>query len=770
MPLLWLSLAFISGIGIAQAVGGVWWAWALPGLIFTGAAFMERRWLGDTEWWPRWRQRSFLPIAALAAAFCLGGLRYASSLPAWGPGDLAWYQPASVRVQAVIAEPPQPLGNGTRLFLEAEQVVLMDGQGQGQGEAIPVRGRLTVSMMTDQGLCYGDRVEVSGELAPLPESLGESYRQYLVRKGISSYMAYPRVHWLESNAGSSLLTALYQLRESGVRTLNAILPQPESSLLAGILLGEDGNIPDPVQEAFRETGTAHLIAISGSNIAILIGLFIMLFRRWLPRPWAVLLASAAIFLYTLLVGAQASVVRAAVMGGMGLVGAELLGRRQAGVNSLALTAALMALFDPLVLWDLGFQLSFAATLGMILLGGPLQLKFTAWLARRLPSERAQQIARPVGEYFLLTLAAQLATLPVILGSFGNISLSTVLANPLVLPVQPLVMILGGISLLAGWIWLPLGQLLAGLVWPLLAFTIRVVEWLGGLSGEVTLTGPTGWIFAALFYSLIFGLGVWQRALGRWFTATLGIVSAGLAVFFLARMVLAAPDGRLHLLVLDGGNVPVLFIRAPAGDAVLVNGGGNPDELENSLGRWLSPLDTSLDTLVVVGKSREEVGALPALLGDRYRVSRVLWNKKSKATNASEDLLVALQAQGVPLEFLQAGQELDLGSGAGLRVEAVAAEGAALLLEWGDFDVLIPGGIALEDLPGGMSPALLVLNTEDLANNSAEEWSRLEPGLVIWAGKDAQQAQYSGITWVALEHTGWLHFTTDGWQAWAESGP
>ena len=131
-----------------------------------------------------------------------------------------------------------------------------------------------------------------------------------------------------------------------------------------------------VQQAFRDTGTAHIIAISGFNITILAGLFMTISRRLFKGRLNFLAAVAGIAIYTLLVGAEPSVVRAAIMGGLGILAQEL-GRRQFALNSLAFTAVVMCLFNPFMPWDVSFQLSFFATLGLILYAQP----FEAWVPR-----------------------------------------------------------------------------------------------------------------------------------------------------------------------------------------------------------------------------------------------------------------------------------------------------------------------------------------------------------------------------------------------------
>jgi competence protein ComEC len=175
------------------------------------------------------------------------------------------------------------------------------------------------------------------------------------------------------------------------------------------------------------------------------------------------------------VGADAGVVRAAFMGGLALFGWQI-GRKGSGLNTLAITTAVMALFDPYVLWDIGFRLSFAATLGLVLYAEPLAQWFIDLIQRWTTEDRAEKLAGPVGEYLLFTLAANITTIPLILLYSGGISLLSPLVNLLILPVQPAIMVFGGIAMLSGSLLPLVGRLLAYLAWPFAFYTIRIVEY------------------------------------------------------------------------------------------------------------------------------------------------------------------------------------------------------------------------------------------------------------------------------------------------------
>ena len=162
--------------------------------------------------------------------------------------------------------------------------------------------------------------------------------------------------------------------------------------MAGILLGRDQGLSPQLEEAFQRTGTTHIIAISGFNIAILAGLFTGIATRLLGRKWGAITALLGIGGYTILVGADAAVVRAAIMGAAGVLGG-MFGRRQNGLNSLGMAALLMMLLNPNMPWDVGFQLSVAATLGLVLYAQPIEEWFLGVMKSRIAEGKGGTLDR-----------------------------------------------------------------------------------------------------------------------------------------------------------------------------------------------------------------------------------------------------------------------------------------------------------------------------------------------------------------------------------------
>src|SRR5258708_2862805 len=433
LPLLWISLSFLSGIVLNRFLHLPLGAWlivvSIPVLL--GWSNLKR--------FPALKSYDAWVMTAAFIALWLGALRYEQSVGKVTPFDVSWYNDRKydVLVSGTLTGPPDYRDAYTNLRLSVNQI----DSGK---HAFDVHGLLLVRVPANQTYEYGDALRLRGQLQTPPVSEDFSYRDYLERQGILSYMPNAEATRLPGDGGNPIVHAIYAIRERSFDNIYRLFPDPEASLLAGILLGDASGLPDSIQQAFKNTGTAHIIAISGFNISIVAGIFVTFFSRMFGARRGALAAISGIAFYTFLVGASASVVRAALMATLALFALQV-GRRQQGLNTLGFVAALMALWNPLVLWDAGFQLSFFATLGLILYGEPFRLAAENFLARYLSPSRALQAAKLLTDYVLLTLAAQLTTLPIMAYQFKQISLVSIIANPFILPAQPAVEILGGLA-------------------------------------------------------------------------------------------------------------------------------------------------------------------------------------------------------------------------------------------------------------------------------------------------------------------------------------
>ncbi|MEN6482330.1 MAG: ComEC/Rec2 family competence protein, partial [Anaerolineaceae bacterium] len=609
------------------------------------------------------------------AAFFSGGLRYQLAQPSFSAADLASYNDgAGLRLVGLVDAPPDVRDRSQILTVKAETLWRSE-----EAEPLPVKGTVRLQLDNPGTFAVGDRLEIRGKLITPPENAEFSYRDYLARQGVYSLMLKPAVQVLAHGQGSPLKLILFRVQTRALELIQRFYPEPEASLLSGILLGVDSGIPPDLEKAYQDTGTAHIIAISGFNMAIIAGLIMKLCAKLLPGLRSLPLAFGIIALYTLLVGGSPAVVRAAVMSRLAMVGTQL-GRRQSGANVLVFSAAAMCLFNPNLPWDVSFQLSFAATLGLVLYADRFQRAFENLAGRFLNSETLQKISAPVSEYFLFTLAAQLTTLPVTLYHFQRLSLSSLLANPLILPPQPALMILSGLSVLVGWILPPLGQAIAWLAEPLAAYSNRMVLLLAGIPGsafDLTTVSP---LFVFGFYAVLavftWGKG-WLKPLTPLLKPATLIGGLALVTCLVWRVGLSQPDGRLHLARLSDSDPPVYFIQAPQGSTLLINANASPSTMRSAIDAHLAPDQHALDALLISADHTPTLQALDQLL-ERYTFGQVIWCPRVPEGEAARQLAERLTQRGIPQTVLQPGGRIGLEPG--IELQLIAGAGAACGLE------------------------------------------------------------------------------------------
>ncbi len=775
LPLLFVSLAFLTGILLASVTTLAWPVWlATAGVVLVVVLVLYLL-------LPR------LPVAIPGYVFILaltlsglffGAFRYRVSVPTVDAFTIAWFSDREydLLITGTVSEPPDVRDTYTNLRIRVSAVDTGDGD-------LEAHGMILARVDNGGNWQYGDIIRLRGQLKTPPETEDFSYRDYLARENILAYMPKAAVTRLPfPPGGNAFLRKVYEFKDVAVQRIYRIFPDPEASLLAGILLGNDNGLSEDLQQAFKNTGTAHIIAISGFNIAIIAALFVALFSRLLgPRRGAVA-AVLGIIIYTILVGASPSVVRAAIMGTLAIF-ARQVGRRQFALNTLTFTAVIMAILNPNVLWDAGFQLSIFATLGLILYAQPMQDAAVRFFARFVHSETAKKIAEPIAEFFLFTLAAQLTTLPIMAWHFGRISLVSLIANPFILPAQPLVMILGGLAVLLSFVYLPLGQVFAWIAWPFSAYTIRAVEFFEGLPHGVIVLGDFSFLAIVLFYIGLFALTFSPERVKQTLRSAVppAIVLTALAVlaYLTWSAVAARPDGNLHITFLNVGSADAVLIQTPGGRTILVNGGPSPSLLSDSIGRRLSPFDRSLDWLIVASPQEEQLAALPTLL-DRVPPENVLWSGNVGASYASANLDRWLAAHSVPVTQAEAGMTLDLDKGATLEVRQVTPRGLVLLIEWNGFRALLPLGADYDSVNADQSPGpvtVLLLADSGFAPLNPRDWMRsLDPQLVVLsvaAGDQSGLPNKSVIesihnkTLLRTDRNGWIEVTTDGASMWVD---
>lgn len=766
-PLVWISAALAVGILLGWNISLSVYGWFLLSFLalLTALALL------------RLRPNLIFGLLMLPGFVFLGAARYQMAQTTITSADISYYNNMEKRIYVTGIVDEAPDMQDTTINLKIKVTALDAGAGD-----IPVRGNLLVTLTDEYTVQYGNLVRVRGFVKTPQETEEFSYRDYLAMQGIHSSLRTNKITILPGTKTDPFRAWVYQLQNSLNKRITKMFPNPEASLLAGILLGNDKSIPSDVEDAFKNTGTAHIIAISGFNIAIISAIFVYLFSRLLGKTWGIVPALLGIVFYTLLVGASPSVVRAAIMGILSMIGG-LFGRRNLALNALSIAAGLMALLNPMVLWDIGFQLSFSATLGLIFFAQPLQDFFTNLLSKKFPREQINKFIRPFSDYFLLTFAAQVATLPVSIYHFGRFSLSALITNPLVLPAQPALMVLGGIALLLNKLYAPLGQLIAWMAWPFATYTIRVVEFFSNIPGGVLTLGEFG-LLAAVFYTIIlFGSPVIWPKIQKYATPTL--VLSVLAIFsvLIWRAIYNLPDGRLHIRFMNVGSADGVLITTPSGRNILINGGKSPSVLSNALGRYISPFNQTIDMLIVASTQENQVAALPRVL-DQYPPALALWAGNAQASFSSQRLKKWLNTNHIPVDHAEDHNSYDLGDGVKLKILAVSPRGAIISVENGEFKTILPVGAnrdtfdALENGNGVGSITALLLSESGYAPANPTEWlENLNPQVIILsvAPADPEGLPSTDVieslknkTILRTDENGWIELASDGKNFWITS--
>lgn len=613
-PLLLPALGFAAGICLAGplGLGPTAWLGATAGCLV--AALCLRR--GG-------RSRRLL---LAGAALCLGG-QAMSAAQADLPATHLQLLPeatleAPLRLEGWVAVPPDPFPAERRDAGEAErtrfvaEVERIEVGGRWQ----EATGRARLTLLGEAGpLGYGQSLRGSFRLRR-PRAFGNpgafDYPAYLAAQGISleGWSREP-LEPGESRRGGRLLGAIHALRALLLERLEAVLPSDRGALLRAVVLGDRSGLTTAMQEAFLGSGTYHILAISGLNVSLLAGTLFGGLRLLRASPRLAAAGSLLLVtLYAALAGGSPSVVRAAVMADVYLL-AILLDRRGELLNSLALSALLLLWWNPRWLFEVGFQLTYLATLGIVLTVPAVSARFVG----------APRPLRHLLESVAITLAATAMTAPVLATAFNRLAPVGLIANLPVVPLAGLVTALGlgtGASLLVvpeglPWLTRAAGEAAGAL--------LRTAGWFAEWPGAaVRVYTPTPGMVLC-YYGALAALLLATRRRGR-FPASrrarwaAGALAAALAAAGAGQALvkLSAERGRetVRLTLLDVGQAEAMLLRLPGGRHLMVDAGGSGgfDTGRQVLAPYLlREWIGHLEALAVSHAAADHVRGLPGLL-------------------------------------------------------------------------------------------------------------------------------------------------------------
>lgn len=468
-------LAFALGIGVRTLVVVPSECILLGLVISVGIAFV----------WRRNHEMVSAPyvllLSVLMCSFCVGLLR--TEIASWQFGSSALDTQVGEVISftgTVVVEPKQST-NATQLYIS---------------DSVD-----TVFVSTDRhsGVEYGDVVTVSGTLAE-PQSftteLGRTfdYPGYLKAKGVEYTVSFAELERIKTGQGNSVLAGLLSFKQAFMGQLEQVIPEPQVGLGEGLLLGVKQALGEDIENNFRRTGIIHIVVLSGYNVMLVVTFFMLVFSFFLPPAKRAVAGIVAIVCFALLVGLSATVVRASIMASL-LLFAQGLSRQYDVMRALFFAGAVMLLLNPyLLIYDIGFQLSFMATLGLLL----ITPHFESIIVTDVKKVR-------ITDFFYSTLATQIAVLPLLLYHIGEVSVVAILVNVLVLPVVPFAMLLTFVTGLIAFVSLPLAAMVGFVANISLAYILCIAQWFARLpfaAVEIPQFTPLGMV---LLYGVIAGL-------------------------------------------------------------------------------------------------------------------------------------------------------------------------------------------------------------------------------------------------------------------------
>lgn len=309
---------------------------------------------------------------------------------------------------------------------------------------------------------YGDALAITGKIEQPQKFNDFDYAKYLSRYQIFMLIKRPeKIDKIASNHGNEFYQTLFKIKKRFKSAIESNISEPQSSLANGIILGVQGGFSQDIKDKMSKTGTTHIVVVSGQNMEVVAKVFVET-AKFLSPSLGFGIGVMGLIIYTLITGASASVVRAAILASLFLT-AKLVGRKKNIINPLIFTAFIMILINPIILrFDVGFQLSFMAMIGLIYITPIFERIFI-----KLP--------KLLNETASATIGAQFATMPIILHNFSILSILAPVTNILIVPMVPVAMLLSFLVGLFGLIWMPLGKILMIFAWPILKYIMSVID-------------------------------------------------------------------------------------------------------------------------------------------------------------------------------------------------------------------------------------------------------------------------------------------------------
>lgn len=667
-PLLPILISFMAGISAAYNI-------PVPKSLLT-AAFFPICILLLISTVKQWKRFSFL--AACLTLFILGFLNTHHDLHALpGAQDISRNAYGKkMTIEGIVTENPRVFPERAELIIEATKIIE-------DGEFVPVEGKILLSINDNGDLPdYGDIIRFKTKLKP-PRNFnnpgGFDYERHLRMKGIRLRGTLDKTGFvvIRTGSGNSLKVRLEKFRSLLRAAIRKNADSPEGEIIQAMILGEQSEIPRDIMDKFSQTGTTHIIAISGFNIGIIAAFSFLiigalmksseyLLLRFNIFKVSILFAFLPIILYAFIAGLGISVIRATLMI-MAFLIAILFGRERDLVNTLALAALVILVVSPLALFDVSFQLSFAAVASILF----IMPRLSAFIPRGYsdkdhPHPRLKKVFSGFLLFLAVSAAATLGTAPLIVYYFNLLSPITLLANVLIVPIMGYMVILIGMAVI---LTAPLSQALTAVLVKISSYltglSIAIADLLSRLPNAYTfLPSPTLAELAAYYLFLVTimkTLDLWREKRDAGLPRTAESGRAFLRISFCILILFAAVDGLclyykdrhpglLRTTFIDVGQGSSTLIDFPGGTKMLLDGGGFYDGRFDIGKHVIAPFlwhekISRIDIVVLSHPHPDHLNGLLYVL-EHFNVREVWSNGDKEDSDAYDRFRIIIEEKGI----------------------------------------------------------------------------------------------------------------------------
>ncbi len=617
------------------------------------------------------------------------------------------YAGKSVVIKGYIDSAPDIKESRITYLLKVEEI---DVKGEPELRR-KIKGKIQLSMKPENLpdlLEYGREIIVSGKLN-IPKGRtnpgGFDYRSYLCHSGVSAtlFATERSIHPQDNIKGNLLVKAGLAIRERIVRVINQSLPPQQAGLLNGMLIGYREGLSEEVEDVFSKSGLTHIMAVSGANIAFIMLPLVFIFKKLRFKKTASnIIIIGILIMFTFITGFEPSVLRAVIMAIVVLVG-QIIMRETEIFTSIAFASIALLLYNPGSLFNIGFQLSFAATISLVLFYKNIKSMINFSF-----------IPEFVADVLASTLAAQAGVLPITVFYFNKISLVSILSNLIVVPVVEFITILGALMAVLGQVHIGLSIILGYCNNALLSFVLFATKVTAELPYSVVTVSTPSVLLIILYYAAIVYF-LWYRPNHEVKLHYKYYVLAGAFTITVIMLNLFLPKG-MEVVFLDVGQGDCAFIKTQAGKTVLIDGG--PEYAgENTVVPFLLDNGVSKLDLVILSHGHDDhvKGVIPVF--DYFTVDNIVI-----PDTVIEERLIDVQKiaenKKIPIEGCEKGDVITLDSktyievlhpkeGAYIVESSQNNNSLVLRLCYGDVKILFTGDIEKE------AEALLVKDMADL---------------------------------------------------------